>query len=491
MKASEKRMINMPMLVKVIGWLLMIEAAFMVVPALVSLGYGEADWVAFGVSALLTVGVGYSLNHFIHPERKPMGKREGFLLTALVWVVFSVFGMLPFLVCSDRLGISDAFFEAMAGFTTTGFAVYPDPDNLSHGINLWRSMMQWIGGLGIILFTLAVLPMLDHSGGMQMFNAEVTGITHDKIRPRISQTAKSLWMVYFGLTLACVLLLWLGPMSLFDSVCHAMGTVSTGGFTTKSAGPAYWGSDYVYFVLTAFMFLGGANFSLIFFCAIGKFYKAKENFTMRAYVGIVLCMFLVFAVFIALHGRIERWEDVTIYPLFQILGIMTSTGYIAPTMHLWGAWAAALFVPLAFFGACAGSTSGGAKIDRLIVLAKYLRNTIKKALQPNNITTVKIDGKILSPDIVDKTVAFVSLYCAVMAIGGILIACFGSTVDNAFFSSFSAVSNLGMTADSFGIGDGLEGINSCGRWVLSGLMLIGRLEIFTVLILFNPNFWHR
>lgn len=487
----ERRTINMPMLVKVIGWLLLIEGGFMLIPAVVSLAYSEPDWIAFGASSLLTLGVGYSFNRFIRPERTSMGKREGFLLTALVWVVFSAFGMLPFLVCSSRLDVTDAFFEAMAGFTTTGFTIFPDPDDLSHGVNLWRGMMQWIGGLGIILFTLAVLPMLDHSGGMQMFNAEVTGITHDKIRPRISQTAKSLWMVYVALTVACTAMLWMGPMSLFDSICHAMGTVSTGGFTTKADGPAYWGSTYVYLVITAFMFLGGANFSLIFFCSIGRFFKARENVTMRAYVGIIVSMLLVFIIFIALRSGVNGWEDISVYPLFQIVGVMTSTGYCAPTMHLWGAWASALFVPLAFFGACAGSTSGGAKIDRLIVLAKYLRNTIKKALQPNNVTTVKIDGKVLAPETVDKTIAFLSLYCAVIGTGGILISCLGSPMVDAFYSAFSAVTNLGMTADAMGIGSGISDITSCGRWVLAALMLTGRLEVFTVLILFNPNFWHR
>jgi len=491
MRIIEKRAINMPMLVKVIGWLLLIEGAFMIVPAIVALAYSEPDWIAFGASSLLTLGVGYSFNHFIRPERTSMGKRDGFLLTALVWVVFSIFGMLPFLICSSRLGVTDAFFEAMSGFTTTGFSVYPQPDDLSHGVNLWRGMMQWIGGLGIILFTLAVLPMLDHSGGMQMFNAEVTGITHDKIRPRISQTAKSLWMVYILLTLACALMLWMGPMSLFDSVCHAMGTVSTGGFTTKADGPAYWESTYVYLVITAFMFLGGANFSLIFFCSIGKFFKAKENVTMRAYVAIIFVMLLAFIVFIAIKSSVNSWKDISVYPLFQIVGVMTSTGYCAPTMHLWGSWASALFLPLAFFGACAGSTSGGAKIDRLIVLFKYLRNTIKKALQPNSITTVKIDGKVLPPDTVEKTIAFLSLYCAVIGIGGILISCLGSPTTDAFFSAFSAVTNLGMTAGTIDIGSGISGITSGGRWVLAAVMLIGRLEVFTVLILFNPNFWHR
>ncbi len=483
--------INMPMLVKVIGWLLMIEAGFMAVPTIVTLVYEEADWMAFLASTLLTAGVGYALNHFIRPERTSMGKREGFLLTALVWVVFSAFGMLPFLICSTRMGITDAFFEAMAGFTTTGFSVFPHPDELSHGIKLWQGMMQWIGGLGIILFTLAVLPMLDHSGGMQMFNAEVTGITHDKIRPRISQTAKSLWIVYITLTVACAALLWLGPMSLFDSICHAMGTVSTGGFSTQPAGLAYWDSTYVYVVITAFMFLGGANFSLIFFCAIGKFYKAKDNVTMRAYVGIIMTMLLAFVIFITFTSIVSTWQDITIYPLFEIVSVMTSTGYCLPVVHLWGSWATALFVPLAFFGACAGSTSGGAKIDRLIVMGKYLRNTIKKALQPNSITTVKIDGKILPTDVVEKTIAFLSLYCAVISAGGIVIACLGAPMVDGFYAAFSGVTNLGMTADSLDIGAGMPAVTPAGRWVLSVLMLIGRLEVFTVLIIFTPKFWHR
>lgn len=489
---KDRRRVNFKMLARVMGWLLMIESAFMLIPAVVSLSFGEGDWLVFALSALFTCIVGYSLNHFIKPEYHAMGKREGFLLTAMVWIVFSLFGMLPFIFGSVPLCVGDAFFESMAGFTTTGCTAYPEVDFLSHGLNIWRALMQWIGGMGIILFTLAVLPMLNSSGGMQMFNAEVTGITHEKIRPRVSQMAKDLWLIYIVLTLICAMLLALGPMSIFDSVCHAFGTLSTGGFSTRSVGPSFWRSDYVDCVIAFFMFLGGTSFSLMLLFFLGKVSQVKSNATFRYYVGIILAMSVIFAANVLLRfGSEATLRDVIFDPLFQIVAIMTSTGYALPTLPNWGQLVLALLIPLMFFGACAGSTSGGAKIDRLLVLIKYVRNALKHTLYPNSITKVEIDGHILSSDTVTKAISFLALYCITICFAGIVLTALGIPIFDSCLTALSCVSNCGLSPDMFGGVTVISSIPILGKLVLAFSMLIGRLEVVTVLVLLMPAFWRK
>ena len=479
------------MLARVVGWLLMIESVFMLVPMVCSLIYSEADWQAFAISAAVTAGAGLLLNTCIRQHHTQMGKREGFLLTACVWAVFSLFGSVPFVICSTPLTFSEAFFEAMSGFTTTGASVLPDIENMSQGVHMWRALMQWIGGMGIIIFTLAVIPMLNYSGGMQMFNAEVTGITHDKIRPRISQTAKSLWGVYAVLTAMCTLMLWAGPMSFFDALCHAFGTVSTGGFSTRNAGISAWDSSYTDAVVTLFMFLGGVNFALLFKAATGNFRPLRLNETFRVYVWCIAIYTGLCIVSIVVVGQCHDWRDVTIDPLFLVVSTITSTGYTVANFELWGRFVLALMFVVMFFGACAGSTSGGAKIDRMLVLLQYCRNEIRRALQPNNITAVRVGGKALSQELVSKVIAFLCLFMIIVTLGGILLSAMGIPVVDSFFSAFSCTSNIGLGAGVTGYGSSYEIIPDAGKWLLSMLMLIGRLEIFTVLILFTPNFWHK
>lgn len=267
------RYFNWRMLLHVMGLLLLIEACFMAVPTVVGACYGESDWEVFALSAAFTALVGALLSKCVKPLSTKMGRREGFLLTASVWVVFSLFGMLPFIFSATPQPVTVAFYEAMSGFTTTGATSVSTIEHCSHALTLWCALMQWIGGLGIILFTLAVLPMLNSAGGMQMFNAEVTGITHDKIHPRISQTAIALWLLYGVLTIVCAVMLALGPMNIFDAVCHAFGTLSTGGFTTSDVGIDHWHSLYVKIVMTVFMTLGGINFALIYKLMAGGWQK--------------------------------------------------------------------------------------------------------------------------------------------------------------------------------------------------------------------------
>lgn len=488
---AEKPLINIAQLLRIIGLLMIFEAFFLIIPTLTCVYYGEKDWIPFGGTTILTAVIGILMLSRIRPRTGHMSKRDGFLLTALVWIVFSIFGMLPFLTCSTPLSISDAFFESMSGFTTTGASVLDNVSGMSHGILLWRAMMQWIGGMGIILFTLAVVPMLNHSGGMQMFNAEVTGITHDKIRPRISQTAKSLWTVYLTLTVILVLLLWAGPMDFFDSICHAFGAISTGGFSTESFGIVAYHSDYVKIVLTIFMFIGGVNFALIYKTVSGNTRAIRHNDVLRAYVMTIAIFYVLFAITIISRGQCNSWQDITINPIFQIVSTITSTGYSSVNYEAWGPFVLALMFVLMFTGACAGSTSGGAKIDRMLYLIKNCRNEIYRCIHPNAILSVRINGKVINPDIVNKVIAFLCIYMLLIVAGGLTLSAFDVPLIDSFFSAFSCISNTGLGAGVTGYGSSYEILPDAAKWVLSLLMLIGRLEIFTVLLLFTRVFWRK
>ena len=484
--------INFRMLVRVMGWLVMIEGAFMLVPLFTALIYAEKDAVAFAAGTAITAVTGACMTFLSRPRRSEMGKREGFLLTALVWVVFSFFGMIPFIISDVPLNVSEAFFEAMSGFTTTGVSVMQDIDNISKALHIWRSLMQWIGGMGIILFTLAVLPMLNSSGGMQMFNAEVTGITHEKLRPRVSSTAKRLWMVYALLTVALIILYMIGPMNGFDSVCHAFSTMSTGGFSTRQASIGAWDSLYIKIVTMVFMFVGGVNFALIFKVSTGEFKSVWHNEVFRLYVKVILSLFVLFDLSLAFNSAVvPTWETFTIDPLFQIVSTMSSTGYTVAHLGDWGLFILCLIFLMMFFGACAGSTSGGAKLDRALYLWKDARNELYRCIYPNHILAVNVNGKTMTPEVINKVLVFISLYILVIVLGGVALTIFEVPLVDSFFASFSCVSNTGLGPDITGYGGDYDLIPDPGKWILSMLMLIGRLEIFTILVLFTPGFWHK
>lgn len=484
---------NWRMLIRVMGWLLLIEAVFMLVPVVTALIYGEEDLYAFIYAIAITVGCGLFATVCVKPHRYDMGKREGFMLTALVWVVFSAFGMIPFMMSSLKLNVSDAFFESMSGFTTTGASVIDGASTqLSNAIHIWRALMQWIGGMGIILFTLAVLPMLNSSGGMQMFNAEVTGITHEKLRPRVSSTAKRLWLVYFLLTALLYGLYWLGPMDNFDSICHALSTMSTGGFSTHAESIGAWNTMYVKIVTTVFMFIGGVNFALIFKISTGQFGAAWKNETFRSYLLIIFAVFAVFVCSLTLNDEVPNTiENLTIDPLFQIVSLMSSTGYVIKGSENWGNTIFAISIVLMFFGACAGSTSGGAKIDRALLMWKNFRNELYRCIYPNHILSVNMNGRTMSPELVNKVGVFLGLYAVIIIIGGILLTVTGLSFDTAFFQSFSCVSNTGISSVSADSAASFLNVADPGKWILSLLMLTGRLEVFTVLVFFTPTFWRK
>lgn len=478
------------MLLRTIGWLLMVLSGFMIFPLITSIIYHDSEIRPIIQSMVITFVSAMALM-CLKPKSRDMGKREAILLTALIWVILSLFGMLPFLICGTHDSISDAFFETMSGFTTTGASVLTTLEKVPHSLLLWRCLLQWIGGLGIILFTLAVVPMLNNKGGMLMFNEEVTGITHDKLRPRVSNTAKSLWLIYICLTIICILLLWASRMNLFEAICHGLSTVSTGGFSTSDMSVRDWNSPYIIIILTIFMFIGGVNFNLIFTTVYGDYKKLIRNDAFKWFCITILLGFIIFTISIIGKGHVHSWQDVTIVPLFQSVSILSSTGLVVPHFPYWGAVPFIVMLIFMAIGGCAGSTSGGAKIDRFIILFRFLMNETYRTMYPSAIKTVKINGKGTSYVIVMKVLAFLCIYFLVIFGGGLVLTMLGVPINEGFFLSLSAISNSGIGADMQNGVSCFSLIPDAAKWILSFIMLTGRLELYTVILLFTRSFWKK
>lgn len=461
----------------------------MIVPCVVGLIYGEDSIVGFLICMGITAGCGFGMVS-LKPRSREMGKREAILLTGLTWVILSMFGMLPFLLCGTHLNITDAFFETMSGFTTTGASVLNTLEGVPPSILLWRCIVQWIGGLGIILFTLAVVPMLNYQGGMQLFNAEVTGITHDKLRPRVSYTAQGLWLVYICLTTLLIVLLSFSDMTFFDAVCYGLSTMSTGGFSNSDLSVTE-SSLYIKIVLMIFMFLGGVNFALLYKSARGDIKSALKNDALKWYIGVIIVCYCLLCLNLWLKGIGHTVDDFTVDPLFQAISILSSTGLTEPDFTDWGPVAVVVLIVMMVMGACAGSTSGGAKIDRFIILFKFLKNEFYKMMHPSSVTTVCINGKGTPNAIVMKTLAFLFLYVIVIMAGGSLIVLTGLPLKDSFFVCLSAISNTGLGTEITGVSGNYALVPPFAKWVLAIIMLIGRLELYTILLLFTPSFWRK
>lgn len=483
---------NYLLVLRLLGNLLLLEGMLLLVPGAVSATFGETDWQAFAIAASATILSGGVLSLAGRKVRSQvLFRREGYLLTSLAWVFFSAFGMMPFLLSEEPLTISDAFFETMSGFTTTGATVITNVEAQSHGILFWRALMQWVGGLGIVLFILAVLPSLNQAGSLPMFNAEITGVTHDKLHPRIRQTARSLWTIYVLLTAMLFVLLWLGPMDCFDALCQAMCTLSTGGFSTRNTGISAWHSDYVAAVLSLFMLVGGVNFILLYLFAHGNIKALFKNDVFRAYIMTVSLFTLVICVAMCLSGTPCSVSDYLFKPVFLVSSAITSTGFSYGNYEAWGPLALGAILVMMIFGACAGSTTGGMKIDRILVMLKNVHVQVHRTLYPLHVKNISLNGSILSNENLRRVAAFASVYLALTTVATLVLCAFGVSVNDSFFACASSISNNGL---GYGI-TGAEGSYSLlpdtGKWILSALMLIGRLEIFTVVALFTRGFWHR
>lgn len=397
-------MINFKTIIRIIGILLLLETVMFLVCSSVSFYYRESDMLDFWKAGGITAGIGLLLAALGKGGERQLTRRDGYVLVSFAWVAFSLFGMLPFYIGGYIPDIADAFFETMSGFSSTGATILDDIESLPHGILFWRSMTQWIGGLGIIMFTIAVLPIFGVSG-LQVFAAEASGPTHDKVHPRIGITAKWIWSIYTGITTLLVCLLMLGGMDWFDSICHAFATTGTGGFSTKQASVAYYNSPYIEYVISIFMFISGINFTLVLLFVNRKFKKFIGNAELKFYFGSVVLFTAVIAIVLYYTSPMGMEESFR-KSLFQVISLQTSTGfatddYMQWTPVLWG-----LLTIIMLMGACAGSTTGGLKCIRMVILTKVSRNEFKHILHPNAILPVRINKQVISPSIVSTVLAF-------------------------------------------------------------------------------------
>lgn len=471
------------------GILLLIEGSFMLLSVPVSIIYHEQDISAILISSIFTIFVGAVVYFMFKKYPKTIGKREGYIIVSAGWVVFSIFGAIPFFLSRAIPSYTDAFFETMSGFTTTGASILTDVESLSHGLLFWRSLTQWLGGMGIIVLSLVILPVLG-IGGMQLFIAEVPGPTPDKLHPRVKETAKRLWAIYFIFTMAEIILLTVGGMKLFDSICHSFATLATGGFSTKNASIGFYSSPFIHYVITLFMILAGTNFTLSYLALHLKFRPVFGNEEFRFYLSFIFIFTILITIILAITVS-QPIEKSFRQSLFQVVSIMTTTGFTTTNYLKWIPIGSVILFALMFFGGSAGSTGGSMKIIRIVMMLKNSFLELKRLIHPNAVIPVRLNAQAVSPQIVTNVLAFSSFYIVTVMISVIIVSFMGYDLDTSFGAVSATLGNIGPGLGKVGPALNYAHFPIIGKWFLSFLMLIGRLELFTVLILFSPHFWKR
>jgi trk system potassium uptake protein TrkH len=482
------------------GVLLIFNGGFMLIPAIYSWFTQESVAFSIAVSAIISIFIGLLAMFFTKNHDKDISQREGYLIVTLGWLFMVLSGMLPYVLSGEIKGIENIFFETMSGYTTTGASIVNDIEALPEGILLWRSLTHWIGGMGIIVLAVAILPLFG-IGGMQLFSAESPGPSADKVKPKIADTAKRLWLIYFGYTLSETILLKVAGMTWFDASNHALSTLSTGGFSTKNASLAYWNDNpSIQYIVIFFMFLAGTNFVVSYYAFKGKIFNVLHNEEFKWYF-----LFIIGATAIT-SLSIYYFSDPTIasieYPmvfgeiesalrhgLFQVLAIITTTGFVSADYTLWTPLLTVLFFGLFFLGGSAGSTSGGIKVIRHLIMIKNGFQEFRRILHPNAILPVRYKGSSVDQKIVYNVLGFFILYSLSFIIGAAVFAGTGLDFETALGASASSLGNVGPAFGELSPVDNYASLSVFGKFWSSFLMLIGRLELFTVLILFTPYFW--
>ena len=575
-------LINRKMILRILGILLFMEAMMFLACAGVSLCYGEEDYIYFIYTILINMAVGSGLILLGRGAENRVTRRDGYCIVAFTWLLFTGFGMLPFYISGSIPSVTDAFFETMSGFTTTGATILDDIEALSHGMLFWRSFSQWIGGLGIVFFTIAVLPIFG-VGNQVLFSAEATGVTHDKIHPKISVMAQCLWTVYLVLTVAEIVLLLIGGMDLFDAACHAFSTTATGGYSTKQASVAYWNSPFIEYVIAIFMILSGINFSLYFMCMKGRCGQLFKDGELRLYlisIGAVtliitgalywynnygleeafrkslfqvasihtscgfatddynmwppftwllliytmvaggcagstaggvknvrllllfkdgelrLYLISIGAVTLIITGALYWYnnyglEEAFRKSLFQVASIHTSCGFATDDYNMWPPFTWLLLIYTMVAGGCAGSTAGGVKNVRLLLLLRNVKNEFHRLMHPRAVLPVKMNRMAVSQRTLATVMTFVFFYFVCIFLCWLALMCMGIGLEEAFGLSVSSIGNVGPGLGAFGPAFSWSALPDLAKWLLSFMMLIGRLELFGVLLLLTPSFWDR
>jgi trk system potassium uptake protein TrkH len=493
--------LNFKIIKHLMGLLLLFNGGFMALAALVSGLYGDGATLGISLSAIITLLTGTLAMYFTRDHKKEVKRKEGYIIVALGWIIMSVSGILPYVLTGSIPDITNAFFETMSGYTTTGASILEDIEVLPEGVLFWRSLTHWIGGMGIIVLAIAILPLLG-IGGMQLFAAEAPGPGGDKLHPRITDTAKRLWFIYLGYTLAETLLLNLAGMSFFDAINHALSTLSTGGFSTKNASLAYWnGQPLIQYIVMLFMFLAGTNFVLSYFAFKGRVQKIIRDEEFKYYGTFIGIFAITVAAVIYFRAEVpvSEYHPMVLGPaesafrhaLFQVLAVVTTTGFVTADFTAWTSFLTIVFFGLMFAGGSAGSTAGGIKVMRHILIIKNGLLEFKRTLHPNAIIPVRFNGKTVSEHIVYNIIAFFVLYMLLFIIGALVLGLLGLDFVSAIGGAASSLGNVGPALGTLSPLNNFNHLPALGKWWCSFLMLAGRLELFTVLILLTPYFWKR
>lgn len=483
-------MVNLPLIYKIIGSLLFLLGSLLTLCTGISFYYMEDDMMAFLISTIFTFSCAFILKYFGRNANNNLSRRDSYLLVTLTWIVFSFFGMIPFLVGGYIDNVTDAFFETMSGFTTTGATVIDDVEWMPHAILYWRTQTQWIGALGIVFFTIAILPSMVGSGSVKVFAAEATGPIRSKMHPRLSTTAKWIWSIYSALTIACIGSYYLAGMDVFNSINYAMTTTATGGFAPHNDSVVFFQSPKIEYVSVLFQFLAGVNFTLLYL-AIFRFKVSNlfKNIEFRLYIGIIVVA-TVWIMLLLIFRLDYEWEKAFRSALFQVVSFITTTGLFNDDAAQWPHITWVILASLMFLGACAGSTTGGFKCIRGVIIVKVLRNEFRKLLHPNAVLPVKVDGQPISQQKLNSLLAFFAVFTLMVLLSATIMIAAGIDNTNSITIALSCISNVGPT-----LGTQIGPEMSWGqlpdyiKWICSMLMLVGRLEVMSVLVLFTPEFW--
>ena len=494
--------LNYKIIFHFLGLLLLFNGGFMLLASLISWVYKDGVTLELSSASIVTIVSGGMVMLFTRNHTKEMNKREGYIVVTFGWIIMTLSGTLPYLFTESVPSFTNAFFETMSGYTTTGATILNDIEAVPKGVLFWRSLTHWIGGMGIIVLAIAILPLLG-IGGMQLFAAEAPGPSTDKLHPRITDTAKRLWLIYFGYTAAETLLLKLAGMSFFGAINHSMATLSTGGFSTKNASVAYWNHQpIIQYIIILFMFLAGTNFVLSYFAFKGRIQKIIKDEEFKLYYSFVIIFTIIAALIIYFRTDITvstinhplvwgRGEGAIRHALFQVLTVITTTGFITADYTTWTSFLMVFFFGLMFLGGSAGSTSGGVKVVRHLLMIKNGFLEFKRTLHPNAIVPVRYNTKAVSGDIVFNILAFFILYMLSFIVGALVFSMFQIDFQSSIGLSASSLGNIGPALGHFGPVNNYAFLPPLAKWWSSFLMLIGRLELFTVLILFTPFFWRN
>lgn len=480
---------SFPTLFNLLGFLNLILAGSMGLPLLVNWIYGEPHARSFILSIAITSFSGLLLMLFFKRSPRDLTHRDGFAIVAFGWISVSFFGALPYLLTGTLNSLVDAVFETVSGFTTTGSTVITNIEATSYAILFWRGLTQWLGGMGILLLSLAILPFLG-VGGMQLYKAEVPGPSPDKLRPKISQTARILWEVYLLISALQVLTLLLGGMNLFDSLCHTFTTMATGGFSTKNISIEFYKSPFLEFAITFFMFVAGANFALHYQVIRGNLNAWWRDEEFRLYFFIVVVAAFLIMMNLVLATQIDLFQAFRL-AIFQVVSIQTTTGYSSVDFEKWPAFSQYLLIFLMFIGGCAGSTGGAIKCIRFLILLKQGFRELYQLVHPRAVRPVKLAGKAISPETLRGIWGLFFLYLLIFSLSSLALSWMGSDIVTSISAVATTLGNVGPGLGAVGPMDNFAQLPTAAKWILSTCMLFGRLEIYTLLVLLIPEFWKK